>query len=248
MPRYSSPYASSFSFGPGPLTPAVKALIIANVAAFVVTTFAPSLVVVLGLAPASVVERLHVWQLGTYMFLHGGFFHITFNMLALWMFGVELERKWGTRYFLKFYFVTGIGAAALTVLFSLLPFGFAEQVYYTVVIGASGAIFGLLLAYAMYFPDRLVYMYFLFPIPTRIFVLILGAIELLSSISGVPGGVANATHLGGIAVGYAYLKSGRSHPWSELKYRYYRWKINRGRRKFGVYSGGRADDWDRRVH
>ena len=75
-----------------------------------------------GLVPSNVVGSLAVWQLGTYMFLHGGLFHILFNMLALWMFGAELERIWGTRYFLKFYFVTGIGAGILTVLFSLLPF------------------------------------------------------------------------------------------------------------------------------
>ena len=88
------------------------------------------------------------------MFLHGGLFHLLFNMLALWMFGTELERIWGTRYFLKFYFVTGIGAGSLTVLFSLLPFAFARQLYHSIVIGASGAIYGLLLAYALYFPDR----------------------------------------------------------------------------------------------
>ena len=101
------------------------------------------------------------------MFLHGGMFHILFNMLALWMFGAELERIWGTRYFLKFYFVTGIGAGVLTVLFSLLPFGFAQQLQHSIIIGASGAIYGLLLAYAIYFPDRPIYMYFVFPIPAK---------------------------------------------------------------------------------
>jgi membrane associated rhomboid family serine protease len=168
-------------------------------------------------------------------------------MFALWMFGAELERMWGTRYFLKFYFVTGVGAGILTVLFSLLPFGFAEQVHYSIVIGASGAIYGLLLAYALYFPDRPIYMYFLFPIPAKWFVAIMGGIELLSSVSS-PGGVANATHLGGLLVAYLYLKSARAHPLSELKYRYLKWRINRVRKRFDVYSGGRADDWDRRVH
>ncbi len=247
MRRYPSPYASSFSFGPGPLSTALKALIGANVVMFIATALMPSLIPELGLVPVSVVEQFRVWQLGTYMFLHGGVFHILFNMLALWMFGTELEHLWGTRYFLKFYFVTGVGAAALTVLFSLLPFGFAQQVHYSIVIGASGAIYGLLLAYALYFPNRPVYMYIFFPMSARTFVLIIGAIELLSSFS-VGGGVANATHLGGLAVGYAYLKGARLHPISELKYRYLKWKINRVRRKFDVYSGGRADDWDRRVH
>jgi membrane associated rhomboid family serine protease len=215
---------------------------------FVLTTFVPALIPVLGLIPSAVVHQFRIWQLASYMFLHGGLFHILFNMLALWMFGAELERIWGTREFLKFYFITGVGAGALTVAFSLLPFGFAEQLQYVIVIGASGAIYALLLAYALYFPDRPIYMYFVFPIPAKIFVLIMGAIAFYSSMSESGGGVANATHLGGLVIGYLYLKSGRIHPMSELKYRYLKWKINRVRKKFDVYSGGRADDWDRRVH
>jgi len=248
MRRPASPYASSFSFGPGPLSMALKGLIGANVAMFVLTTFVPALIPVLGLVPSAVVHQFRIWQLASYMFLHGGLFHILFNMLALWMFGAELERIWGTREFLKFYFITGVGAGALTVAFSLLPFGFAEQLQYVIVIGASGAIYALLLAYALYFPDRPIYMYFVFPIPAKIFVLIMGAIAFYSSMSDSGGGVANATHLGGLVIGYLYLKSGRIHPMSELKYRYLKWKINRVRKKFDVYSGGRADDWDRRVH
>lgn len=247
MRRYPSTYASSFSFGPGPISTAIKALIAVNVVMFAATLLMPALTPLLGLVPVAVIEQFRVWQLVTYMFMHGGVFHIVFNMLALWMFGVELERIWGTRYFLKFYFVTGIGAGVLTVLFSLLPFGFAQQVHYSVVIGASGAIYGLLLAYALYFPDRPIYMYFLFPIPAKVFVAIMGGIELLSSMSNV-GGVANATHLGGLLVAYLFLKSARVHPLAEVRYRYLKWKINRVRKKFDVYSGGRADDWDRRVH
>ena len=255
MRRYPSTYASSFSFGPGPISTAIKAIIGANVAVFLITEFAPAslnLNQIFGLVPVLVVRRLWVWQLGTYMFLHGGLFHLLFNMLALWMFGAELERLWGTRFFLKFYFITGIGAGLLTMVFSLLPFAFGRSLQTSIVIGASGAIYGLLLAYALYFPDRPIYMYFLFPIPARIFVLIMGAIAFYSSMSEVGGGVANATHLGGLLVGYLYLKSmrkgGRSDPLAELKYRYLKWKINRLRKKFDVYSGGRADDWDRRVH
>jgi len=108
MRRPSSPYASSFSFGPGPVSTTLKALIAANVVMFLVTTFAQSVVAYLGLVPTLVLHQFWVWQVATYMFLHGGIFHIVFNMLALWMFGAELERIWGTRYFLKFYFVTGI--------------------------------------------------------------------------------------------------------------------------------------------
>jgi membrane associated rhomboid family serine protease len=248
MRRYPSTSASSFSFGPGPLSSAMKALILANVAMFVLMTLVPSMLTVLGLVPVYVVYRLWVWQIATYMFLHGGIFHILFNMLALWMFGTELERVWGTRYFLKYYFVTGVGAGLLTTIFSLLPFAFAQSLQQSVIIGASGAIYGLLLAYGLYFPDRPIYMYFVFPIPAKVFVLIMGAIAFYSSMSGAGGGIANATHLGGIVIGYLYLKSGRARPLSELKYRYLKWKINRVRKKFDVYSGGRADDWDRHVH
>ena len=248
MRRYpSSPYTSSYSFGPGGISTAIKALIGANVALFLVQFFAPAVTDVLGLRPIFVVRYFWVWQLATYMFLHGGVFHIVFNMLALWMFGTELERRWGTPFFLKFYAVTGVGAGVLTVLFSLLPFAAAQQLYQANIIGASGAIFGLLLAYALYFPERQIYMYFVFPIPARVFVAIIGAIAFLSSL-GDSGGVASATHLGGLAVAYVYLKSGRMHPIAEIKYRYLKWKINRVRKKFDVYSGGRANDYDRRVH
>ena len=247
MRRPSSPYASSFSFGPGPVSTTLKALIAANVVMFLVTAFVRPVVDALGLVPVLVLHKFWLWQLATYMFLHGGIFHIVFNMLALWMFGAELERIWGTRDFLKFYFVTGIGAGALTVLFSTLPFAFAQQVQHSNVIGASGAIYGLLLAYALYFPDRPIYMYFVFPIPAKVFVAIMGAIAFFSSLSET-GGTANATHLGGLIVGYLYLKGARIHPLSELKYRYLKWKINRVRKKFDVYSGGRANDYDRRVH
>ncbi|HWW84715.1 MAG TPA: rhomboid family intramembrane serine protease [Vicinamibacterales bacterium] len=247
MRRYPSRYVSSYSFGPGPLSTALKGLIAANVLMFFITTFVPSLINRLGLVPFFVVHSLWIWQPVTYMFLHGGLFHILFNMLALWMFGTELERMWGTRFFLKFYFITGIGAGLLTVLFAQLPFDFAQQLQGTPVIGASGAIYGLLLAYALYFPDRPIYMYFVFPIPARIFVAIMGLIAFYSSL-GESGGVANATHLGGLLVGYVYLKGVSAHPLSELKYRYLKWKINRVRKKFDVYSGGREDNWDHRVH
>src|SRR5262249_4598961 len=155
-------------FGPGPISSAIKAIIAANVAVFLITAFAPAslnLNQIFGLVPALVVRRLWVWQFGTYMFLHGGVFHLLFHMLALWMFGTELERMWGTRYFVKFYAVTGIGAGAATVLVSLLPFTFATPIYLIPTIGASGAIYGVLLAYALYFPDRPIYLYFVFPVP-----------------------------------------------------------------------------------
>ena len=246
---------SSFSFGPGSISQTLKILIGANVVLFLVQKFAPYdpstqtdfVTGALGLMPAAVVGQLRLWQLATYMFLHVSVFHILFNMLALWMFGAELERTWGTRYFLKFYFVTGIGAGVLTVLVAFLPFGFAESLRHSVVIGASGAIYGLLLAYALYFPDRPIYMYLVFPIPAKYFVMLIGALALYSSLG--ESGVANATHLGGLLVAYLFLKSGNADPLGEVKYRYLKWKISRTRKKFDVYSGGRSGDgWNKRVH
>ena len=244
-----TPATSSFasSFGPGPLTPAIKALIAVNVAAFLVALVVPAVTRLFGLRPADVVGQLYLWQPLTYMFLHGGLFHILFNMLALWMFGVELERMWGSRYFTKFYFVAGGGAALTTLLLSFVP-GFGNEVYYALTIGASGAVYGVLLAYALYFPHRPIYMYFVFPIPAKYFVMIIGAISLLASMGGPGGGIAHTTHLGGLVAAYIYLKGGRIHLMSEIKYRYLKWRINRMRRRFDVYSGGRAKDVDRRVH
>jgi membrane associated rhomboid family serine protease len=246
--RYPSSSTLAYSFGPGPLTPAIKALVIANVAAFAVSWFWRPLVLIFGLQPAEVVTHAELWQPITYMFLHAGIGHILFNMLALWMFGVELERMWGSRYFLKFYFICGIGAALATILVSFMPTAATQQIYTSLTIGASGAIYGVLLAYGMYFPNRPIYLYFVFPIKAKYFVMIMGAVSFFLSMGGPGGGVAHVTHLGGLVVGYLYLKGGRVHIIAELKYRYLKWRINRMRRRFDVYSGGRADDVDRRVH
>ena len=248
-PRYPSSSTLVSSFGPGPLTPAIKALVAANVAAFLLALVVPAITPRFGLRPADVVGGLRIWQAVTYMFLHGGVFHILFNMLALWMFGVELERMWGSRFFTKFYFVSGVGAALTTVLLSLSPLSFADQLYYSLTIGASGAVYGVLLAYARYFPHRPIYLYFVFPVPAKYCVIIIGAISLLSSMSGPGGGVAHTTRLGGLIAAYLYLKGGTRTPLlADIRYRYAKWRINRLRRRFDVYSGGRTDNANRRVH
>ena len=238
----------AYSFGPGPLTPAVKAVIYANIAMFVVALVAPAVTIYLGLTPAAVFESFWLWQPVTYMFVHREVFHILFNMLAVWMLGVELERRWGTPFFVRYYFVTGVGAALTTLLVSLLPFGFAGPVYYSVTIGASGAVYGLLLAYALYYPDRPMLLFPIpIPIPAKYFVLILGAIAFLSSMGAATSGVAHAAHLGGLVVGYLYLTMGRGGPLAELKYRYLKWRMARMRRRFDVHQGGRGG-WNGRVH
>jgi membrane associated rhomboid family serine protease len=243
MTRYPRPSSLSYSFGPGPMTPAVKWIIWANIGAFVATVAYRDLIYLLGLTPADVIQRLWLWQPVTYMFVHAGPTHILFNMLGVWMFGVELERMWGTQFFLRYYAITGVGAAITTIVVGLLPFAVTAPTYGTVTVGASGALFGILLAFALYFPERPILMALLFPIPAKYFVIIIGALSYFSS----PGGVAHAAHLGGVIFGYFYLKGGRGGLTAEIKYRYLKWKMNRLRRKFDVYSGGRSD-WDRKVH
>ena len=251
MARYPSS-GVRYAIGPGGITPAVKILIITNVALFLLNIIVGNVMTLrLGLSPQAVFEQFAIWQPITYMFLHstGGLGHVLFNMLALWMFGTELERTWGTRFFTKYYFITGIGAAATSLLLSL----FVDAIYYSVTVGASGAIYGLLVAYAMYFPHRTIYM-IIFPLPARVFVLIAGAIAFMSSLGGPGGGVAHTAHLGGLVVGYLYLKTLRSRPMDELKYRYLRWKMGRARSRFDVYSGGRSSDddwksdWKKHIH
>jgi len=241
-------YPSPISFGPGPLSLTLKYLIGANVASFLLQQFVPLTTVQLGLIPSAVVGGFEVWRLVTYMFLHGSVTHLLFNMLSLWMFGTELERIWGTPAFLKYYVVTGVGAAVLSVFIALLPFDATSRLYGGVIIGASGAVYALMLAWALRFPNAPILLMFLFPIPAKYFVLILGALAFYSSASGDGGAVASATHLSGLLVGYAYLRGLRLNPWAEVKYRYARWRINQLRKKFDVHQGGRTDRWDKHVH
>jgi rhomboid family protein len=244
MSRYAPrPAAVHYSFGPGPITPAVKWLIIANVAMFLATWIYEPIILFLGLTPRIVIEQFWIWQLATYAFLHGGAVHILFNMLGIWMFGVELERLWGTRQFVKYYAITGVGAG-LTVLAVGLVLGPSSETYRIPTIGASGALYGLLVAFAYYYPDRPLLMFFLFPIPAKYFVMIVGAMAFLSAPQSR---VSEAAHLGGLVIGYLYLRAGRGGLTAELKYRYLKWKMNRLRRKFDVYSGGRSD-WDGKIH
>ena len=141
------------------------------------------------------------WTPLTYMFVHGGFGHVFMNMLVLFFFGPPLEQKWGSTFFLKYYLITGLGGAA----FSVLLFSIAGP---SPMVGASGAIFGILLAFAMNWPDAKIYLYFVFPVPAKWFVGVLGAFTLLSTIRASGGGVAHWAHLGGLVTGFVMLKYG----------------------------------------
>jgi membrane associated rhomboid family serine protease len=230
------------AFGPGPWTPAVRAIILINVGVFMATLVMPQIIIgLLGLSPQDVLTRGRVWEPVTYLFVHSprSFGHILFNMLAVWMFGVELERRWGTVAFAKYYLITGIGAGLTTVVVSLLPFASTAPVYYQSTVGASGAVYGLLLAWAMIFPHRQILFMLIFPLPARIFVLILGAIAFLSALGAGGGPVAHLTHLGGLVVGWIYLKGPRNMR-LELQYHLTRWRMERMRRRFDVHRGGRG--------
>jgi membrane associated rhomboid family serine protease len=190
-------YRYRFSFGHG-LTPVVKNLMIIMGIVFIIQMFITRWIdFYFGLIPLMVWKRYFLWQLLTYIFLHGGLSHILFNLLALYMFGGELENYWGSKKFLRYFLYCGIGAGVCTVIFS--PYQFVP------IIGASGAIYGILLAFGWLFPNRPILLYFLLPIPAKYFVIIFGLIELFSSMQGTGGGVAHLTHLGGLVFGIFYM-------------------------------------------
>jgi membrane associated rhomboid family serine protease len=238
---YERPYVS---FG-GPLTRAVKIMIITCTAVFLyqfisqIITGRLEINLIFGLVPVLVWKKFFIWQLFTYAFLHGGFFHLLFNMFALWVFGCELERHWGTTMFIRYALVTSIGAGISTAIVSPnlgIP-----------TIGASGLVYGILLGYGLLFPDRLIYVYFLFPIKAKHFVLIFGAIELLASLSGPSDNIAHLAHLGGMLFGFIYLRYHSLH--SAVRRYYYRSKLKRLRRRFRIIDGeDKSDDPGSTLH
>ena len=181
------------------LPPAIKALLIANVAGFVAGWLVgPEINRMFGLVPEQVLFARWVWQPFTYLFLHGNIWHLVFNLFALWMFGMPVEAQWGEREFLKYYFLCGFGAALAHMLLS--PHSTVP------VIGASGSVFGLLVAFAMLYPDAVVYLYFLIPIKAAHMAILFGAIEFFSGATGSTPGIARFAHLGGMITGYLYIR------------------------------------------
>ena len=233
------------SFG-GPLTPAIKWLLIVNVGIFLLQHLPPGnrLVVMFGLVPWLVWEHLYVWQIFTYQFLHGGIFHLLFNMLALWMFGSDLERRWGSSFFLKYYWICVIGGGICTLLF--LP----NAAFPT--IGASAGIYGVLLAFALLYPNQIVYFYFLFPIKMKYFVLIIGAIAFFSSLTPGTSGIAHLAHLGGMVFGFVYLRWGSflgpRRLWFAVRHQYDSYRLAKLKRRFRVIEGNKKDDTTPTLH
>ncbi len=201
-------YRPSFFGGFKYFPPVVKTLLISNVTVHFVTNFL-AIFMFRGQSIAGLINAylplypigggFQIWQLATYMFMHGGMLHLLFNMLALWMFGMDLENDWGSRKFLSYYLLCGLGAGLSNLLVG--PF-FGEG---GPTVGASGAIYGVLIAFGMMYPDRPIFLYFLLPIRARYFVIIFIFIQIYLGVTGSEEGVAHFAHLGGAAVGFIYL-------------------------------------------
>lgn len=234
-------YGYRYRWG-GVVPPAIKTLLIACTGVFVLQTIlrlaSPDALfwfdTHFGLVPDAVVHGF-VYQLVTYIFLHGDIWHLLFNMLFLWMFGKDLELTWGKRKFYTYFFLCGIGAGVINVLVKaiLVTFGVGSwRVGPT--IGASGAIFGILIAMAVLFPHQQVW---LIPFPVslsmRVYVAIMGAIEFYFTLTTPGDGVSHVCHLGGMLVGYLYLRRGTF----LYNFRNYfsDWQRRRLKNKFDVY-------------
>jgi len=220
------------------LPPVVKNLLIINgimfLATWVFETRGIDLAGIFGLHYFTA-QNFEIWQIFTYMFMHGSFTHLFFNMFALWMFGSTLENTWGTNRFLIYYLVCGIGAGFIQLLViglqihslsqSFSPelvqmiqengaqllregknyvgeMGVLNRAINSVTVGASGSVFGLLLAFGMMFPNSVIYIYFLLPIKAKWFVIIYGALELFYGVAGTNDGIAHFAHLGGMLFGF----------------------------------------------
>lgn len=200
-----------------PFTKTVKALVITNVVIWVVGVLIlqgmilknSAIFDIFALTPARVLSDFWIWQPFTYMFLHSSSpFHVLFNMLVIWWFGAELEARWGSRFFLTYYLVCGVGAGLIYLAGCVIYYLITGQVMAmaTPLVGASGATYGLLLAFGILFGDRVIHFMMLFPMKARYFVMIIGLVELVTLMdSGMNSQTANLAHLGGIAVGFIYL-------------------------------------------
>lgn len=236
-------YARPYIGVPG-LPRGIKWLLIVNVAVFLLQWFSQGTALgrafnYFSLTPRLVATHFYIWQLATYMFLHGGIWHILWNMLALWMFGSDVEQTWGTDRFLKFYFFCGIGAGICVVVLNYL---FGNPNVPTV--GSSGAIYGILLVCAVLWPDRIILFSFLFPIKMKYFVMIIGGIAFLNSFNA-NSGVSDVAHLGGMAFGYLFLKLPTVkgfHPAAAAQQAYKDWKLARAKKKFQVYLKKQRSD------
>lgn len=235
------------SFGFPPFTPAVKKLVYANLGVFLLlfllNAYSPGLARALvenfGLRPEAVLHGF-IWQLVTYSFIHAGVLHLLFNMLALWMFGSTLEVDWGSRRFLEFYYFCVVGAALVTIVISYAHvLSLSPE---TATVGASGGIYGLIVAFGVLYAEARIYIYGIFPIKAKYFAMIWVGLAVFGALQD-RGNIANIAHLGGAVFGYVYLKllprRGMHFAMSEgyfgLRNRYQKWKRRQAAKKFEVY-------------
>jgi membrane associated rhomboid family serine protease len=225
------------------ITPAVKILVLTCAGVFLLQSLIALLLPLsatswfnhwFGLVPRGVIPGFRLWQPVTYLFLHGGLWHLLINMLMLWMFGRELEVVWGKKKFLNYFFLCGIGAGLITVAVKLVPMFWGYRPSDIPTIGASGAIFGILIANAILFPDRQIW---LFPlpimIPMRPFVAVMAAIEFFGTLGSSGDGVSHFCHLGGMLIGWLYLRRGSF--LFRVRNEMADWKYQRNRKRFEVY-------------
>jgi len=228
----------SVTLGVPPVTPMMKIIIIVNAALLLPMLLDPvraTLVEYFALTPNSVLKGF-VWQIGTYMGLHSGLGHVFFNMLLLWMFSGELERIWGGRGYLRYYLVCGLGGGVAIFIQGIIRNPEVPT------LGASGALYGMIVAYGMLFSERRVLFMMMFPMKAKTFALIFFFFALYYNFASAGGGVSHIGHLGGAVTGFIYLKRA----WRIDKlYKELRWRIQR--RRFKVMMGDN-DDKDRWIN
>ena len=250
MGSFSRGYGYRFDIG-GYFPRAIKTICLACVAVFILQFFSGLIfheagvrfwAEWFGLSPTGLLSGL-LWQPFTYLFLHGGFLHIFFNLLYLAMFGAALEHTWGAKRFYYYFFTCGIAAGLTDVIVRslLVYFRFAKPDLLAIpTIGASGAIYGVLLAVAVIMPHRQVWV---FPLPVtvsmRIFVIVMGALEFFSTIGATGDGVSHVCHLGGMLAGYIYIRRG-SYLYNFRNF-FSDWRRRRLRKKFDVYVRDHRD-------
>jgi membrane associated rhomboid family serine protease len=257
MPPSFTARRSNFDWR-GFITPGVKLIVLICSGVFLLQTLADILfgsasayhliIQTFGLIPDAVIHGLRIWQPATYIFLHGGLFHLLINMLMLWMFGRELEQVWGKRRFLNYFFLCGVGAGLIEVIIKTIPTLFGQPASLVPTIGASGAIFGILIANAILFPDRRIWLIPLpVTIPMRPYVAVMAAIEFFGTLSSGGDNVSHLCHLGGMLVGYIYLRRGSF--LYNVRNSVTDWKVQRNKKKFQVYMNkqkdppSRPDNW-----
>jgi membrane associated rhomboid family serine protease len=228
----------SVTIGVPPVTPMLRMIIIVNAALFLPMLLPPVRAVLMqyvALTPNKVLAGM-IWQIVTYMGLHAGLGHIFLNMLFLWMFGGELERAWGPRAFLRYYLVCGVGGGVAIFVQGLIRGGDVPT------LGASGALYGMIIAYGMLFSERRVLFMMMFPMKAKTFAMIFFFLALYYNFASGQDGTSHIGHLGGAVTGFLYLKRA----WRIDKlYKELRWRIQR--RRFKVMMG-KNDDRDRWIN